>query len=238
MEVLGTRARPVSVVPRCVEGVFSSIRLWRGIAVVLTSAVILILCVLLVNRSSGKDLPVCPSLELCPSDWLYFQRKCYFLSDTEANWNYSHSLCSLHNASLLVIENHQELSFMMKITKQDPWIGLYKRNEEFFWNIFFKRTNLHAPRVIHIAKIFLRLLRDVFILLMARTYKKHCLRERSSGEFKLHELLCGNSPEFCLTSVRFGAICSSHQQLFHLLKDWCWHLPAGVGRITSDSSKH
>lgn len=24
-------------------------------------------------------------------------------------------------------------SFMVKITKQDPWIGLYKRNEEFFW---------------------------------------------------------------------------------------------------------
>ncbi|XP_030314950.1 C-type lectin domain family 2 member L-like isoform X2 [Calypte anna] len=132
MEVLGTRPGPVSVVPRCVEGVFSSIRLWQGIAGVL-AAIILILCILLVNRSSGKDFPVCPSLELCPSGWLYLQRKCYYLSDSEANWNYSHSLCSLHNASLLVIENHQELSFMMKITKQDLWIGLYKRNEEFFW---------------------------------------------------------------------------------------------------------
>ncbi|XP_030314943.1 C-type lectin domain family 2 member L-like isoform X1 [Calypte anna] len=114
------------------KGVFSSIRLWQGIAGVL-AAIILILCILLVNRSSGKDFPVCPSLELCPSGWLYLQRKCYYLSDSEANWNYSHSLCSLHNASLLVIENHQELSFMMKITKQDLWIGLYKRNEEFFW---------------------------------------------------------------------------------------------------------
>ncbi|XP_009982927.1 PREDICTED: killer cell lectin-like receptor subfamily G member 2 [Tauraco erythrolophus] len=62
-----------------------------------------------VSRSSAKDFPICPSLELCPSGWLYFQRKCYYLSESEANWNSSQSLCSLHNASLLVIENHQEL---------------------------------------------------------------------------------------------------------------------------------
>ncbi|XP_040985465.1 C-type lectin domain family 2 member L-like isoform X2 [Aquila chrysaetos chrysaetos] len=114
-------------------GLFSNIWLWRGVAGVLTAAVILILCIQFVNRSSAKDFPVCPSLELCPSGWLYFQRKCYYLSESEANWNSSQSLCSLHNASLLVIENDQELSFMVKITKQDPWIGLYKRNEEFFW---------------------------------------------------------------------------------------------------------
>ncbi|XP_059672711.1 C-type lectin domain family 2 member L-like [Gavia stellata] len=115
------------------KGLFSNIWLWRGVAGVLTTAVVLILCIQFVNRSLAKDFPVCPSLDLCPSGWLYFQRKCYFLSESEANWNSSQSLCSLHNASLLVIENHQELSFMVKITKQDPWIGLYKRNEEFFW---------------------------------------------------------------------------------------------------------
>ncbi|KAM4670254.1 C-type lectin domain family 2 member B-like [Amazona ochrocephala] len=113
------------------KGLFSSIWLWQGVAGVLAAAVILILCIQFVNRSS--DFPICPSLELCPSDWLYFQRKCYYISESEASWNSSQSFCSLHNASLLVIENHQELSFMMKITKQDPWIGLCKRNEEFFW---------------------------------------------------------------------------------------------------------
>ncbi|KAM9640862.1 C-type lectin domain family 2 member B-like isoform 2-T4 [Morphnus guianensis] len=115
------------------KGLFSNIWLWRGVAGVLTAAVILILCIQFVNRSSAKGFPVCPSLELCPSGWLYFRRKCYYLSESEANWNSSQSLCSSHNASLLVIENDQELSFMVKITKQDPWIGLYKRNEEFFW---------------------------------------------------------------------------------------------------------
>ncbi|KAM6321259.1 C-type lectin domain family 2 member B-like [Aegotheles albertisi] len=114
-------------------GLFSSIWLWRGVAGVLAAALVLILCVQFVKDSLAKDFPACPSLELCPSGWLYFQGKCYYLSESEANWNSSQSLCSLHNASLLVIENHQELSFMMKITKQDPWIGLHKRNEEFFW---------------------------------------------------------------------------------------------------------
>ncbi|XP_067998075.1 C-type lectin domain family 2 member B-like [Melanerpes formicivorus] len=114
-------------------GLLSNVWLWRGVAGVLTAAVILILYIQFVNHSSAKAFPVCPSLELCPSGWLYFQRRCYYLSDSEASWSSSQSFCSLQNASLLVIENHEELSFMMKITKQDPWIGLYKRNEEFFW---------------------------------------------------------------------------------------------------------
>ncbi|XP_064886039.1 C-type lectin domain family 2 member L isoform X1 [Columba livia] len=114
-------------------GLLSNIWFWRSVAGVLTAAVILILCIQFVNHSSAKDFPICPSLELCPSGWLYFQRKCYYLSESEDNWNSSQSFCALHNASLLVIENHQELSFMMKVTKQDPWIGLYRRNEEFFW---------------------------------------------------------------------------------------------------------
>ncbi|XP_064012082.1 C-type lectin domain family 2 member L-like [Pogoniulus pusillus] len=115
------------------KGLLSNVWLWRGVAGVLTAAVVLTLYIQFVNRSSAKAFPVCPSLELCPSGWLYFQRKCYYLSESEASWNSSQSLCSLHNASLLVIGNQEELSFMVKITKEDPWIGLYKRNKEFFW---------------------------------------------------------------------------------------------------------
>ncbi|XP_066175771.1 C-type lectin domain family 2 member L-like [Sylvia atricapilla] len=115
------------------KGLFSNIWLWRAVSGVLTAAVILISCIQFVNPCPVKDFPVCPSLDLCPSGWLYFQRKCYYLSESEATWNSSQSICSSHNASLLVIENHQELNFIMKITKQDPWIGLNKQNEEFFW---------------------------------------------------------------------------------------------------------
>ncbi|XP_068510118.1 C-type lectin domain family 2 member B-like [Anas acuta] len=119
--------------PRKAGGLFANIWFWRGVAGILVAAVVLILCIHFVNHSSDKDIPACPSLELCPSDWLYFQKKCYYLSEREANWNSSQNFCSLRNASLLVIENLQELSFMVKITKQDPWIGLHKINEEFFW---------------------------------------------------------------------------------------------------------
>uniref|UniRef100_A0A8C5UC73 C-type lectin domain-containing protein n=1 Tax=Malurus cyaneus samueli TaxID=2593467 RepID=A0A8C5UC73_9PASS len=86
-------------------------------------------CLFPVNPSSAKSFAVCAPLEPCPAGWLYFQRKCYYLSENEAAWNSSQSLCSSHNASLLVIETRQEL---VRDT-QDPWIGLYKRNEEFFW---------------------------------------------------------------------------------------------------------
>ncbi|XP_030903867.1 C-type lectin domain family 2 member B-like isoform X2 [Melopsittacus undulatus] len=102
------------------KGLFSNTRLWQGVAGVL-AAVILILCIQFVNRSS--DFPMCPSLELCPSDWLYFQRKCYYISESEASWNSSQSFCSLHNASLLVIENHQELAENRSVSKdaqQEP----------------------------------------------------------------------------------------------------------------------
>ncbi|XP_010573649.1 PREDICTED: C-type lectin domain family 2 member L-like isoform X1 [Haliaeetus leucocephalus] len=200
------------------KGLFSNIWLWRGVAGVLTAAVILILCIQFVNRSSAKDFPVCPSLELCPSGWLYFQRKCYYLSESEANWNSSQSLCSLYNASLLVIENDQELSFMVKITKQDPWIGLYKRNEEFFW-----------------------------VNGKALDNKLICLQKRLlEGKVKLQiyvarAVLCSWP---CVLSHRCQvwdslflpptAVPSSQRLLLLVLGQ----LPAGTGRITSDNNKH
>uniref|UniRef100_A0A8C8ALA3 C-type lectin domain-containing protein n=1 Tax=Otus sunia TaxID=257818 RepID=A0A8C8ALA3_9STRI len=123
----------MNVYDSCVYKLMSLTNSWEPIRWRIPRVTPVLLIKNTLNRSSTKDFPVCPSLELCPSDWLYFQRKCYYLSESEASWNSSQSFCSLHNASLLVIENQQELSFMVKITKQDPWIGLYKRNEDFFW---------------------------------------------------------------------------------------------------------
>uniref|UniRef100_A0A452HUI9 C-type lectin domain-containing protein n=1 Tax=Gopherus agassizii TaxID=38772 RepID=A0A452HUI9_9SAUR len=90
-------------------------------------------CFLAVNSSSGKGSYGSPPPEACPADWLYHQRKCYYFSETEKDWDSSWSFCSSHNSSLTVIENQQELNFIMKITKQDPWIGLHKTGEEFHW---------------------------------------------------------------------------------------------------------
>ncbi|XP_074858269.1 C-type lectin domain family 2 member L-like [Carettochelys insculpta] len=85
------------------------------------------------NCSTWKDSSHCPLLEPCPGDWLYHQRKCYFFSEEAKDWKSSQSFCSTHNSSLVVIENQQELNFIMKITKQNPWIGLHKKGERFIW---------------------------------------------------------------------------------------------------------
>ncbi|XP_039374415.1 C-type lectin domain family 2 member L-like isoform X4 [Mauremys reevesii] len=115
-------------------GLCSNIWLWRCTTGILAVVIVVILCIhLAVNSSSGKGSSGSPPPEPCPADWLYHQRKCYYLSETEKDWDSSQSFCSSHNSSLTVIENQQELNFIMKITKQDPWIGLHKTGEEFHW---------------------------------------------------------------------------------------------------------
>ncbi|EMP23756.1 C-type lectin domain family 2 member L [Chelonia mydas] len=56
-----------------------------------------------------KEPPISLPSEPCPEDWLYFKRKCYYLSEEEKDWDSSQSFCSLYEASLAVIENHQEM---------------------------------------------------------------------------------------------------------------------------------
>ncbi|XP_067421777.1 C-type lectin domain family 2 member L [Emydura macquarii macquarii] len=130
--VIGGGSPPAS--RGCLPGLCSNIWFWRCSTGVLAVVAMLILCIhLAVNSSSGEGSSGCPPLEPCPADWLYHQRKCYYLSEKETDWDSSQSFCSSHNSSLLVTENRQELEFIMKITKQDPWIGLRKTGEEFRW---------------------------------------------------------------------------------------------------------
>ncbi|XP_030393348.1 collectin-12-like isoform X2 [Gopherus evgoodei] len=83
---------------------------------------------------SYKEPPITLPFEPCPEDWLYFKRKCYYLSEKEEDWDSSQSFCSLYEASLAVIENHQEMHFLTKrMHMQDSWIGLRKREEGFYW---------------------------------------------------------------------------------------------------------
>ncbi|XP_043404344.1 C-type lectin domain family 2 member D isoform X11 [Chelonia mydas] len=87
-----------------------------------------------VHLFSYKEPPISLPSEPCPEDWLYFKRKCYYLSEEEKDWDSSQSFCSLYEASLAVIENHQEMHFLTKrMHMQDSWIGLRKREEGFYW---------------------------------------------------------------------------------------------------------
>uniref|UniRef100_A0A8C8S540 C-type lectin domain-containing protein n=1 Tax=Pelusios castaneus TaxID=367368 RepID=A0A8C8S540_9SAUR len=122
-------ARGAAVGLRRWRGLCSNIWFWRCTTGVLAVVAVLILCIHLAVNSSSEE----GSLQPCPADWLCHERKCYYLSEEEKDWNSSQSFCSSHNSSLVVIENHQELNFIMKITKQDLWIGLHKKGAEFSW---------------------------------------------------------------------------------------------------------
>ncbi|XP_056425119.1 hepatic lectin-like isoform X2 [Hyla sarda] len=70
----------------------------------------------------------------CDSGWYFFDRKCYFFSNTKSNWNRARSLCVQKNADLAVINNENEQRFISSITGSMPyWIGLTDNESEGNW---------------------------------------------------------------------------------------------------------
>ncbi|KAG6924044.1 C-type lectin domain family 2, member L, partial [Chelydra serpentina] len=109
-----------------VSGLFSR----QKLIAVAVGILVLVLVIFLIVWHPPITLPSEPCLE----DWLYFKRKCYYLSEEEKDWDSSQNFCSLYEASLAVIENHQEMHFLTKrMHMQDSWIGLRKREEGFYW---------------------------------------------------------------------------------------------------------
>ncbi|XP_015681309.1 C-type lectin domain family 2 member D-like [Protobothrops mucrosquamatus] len=68
----------------------------------------------------------------CPPDWIGHQMKCFYFSDEEKNWTASQEFCSLHNASLAIIEK-EERDFVQRYKGSTPhWIG-FKRDPDQDW---------------------------------------------------------------------------------------------------------
>ncbi|XP_032623761.1 uncharacterized protein LOC116817589 isoform X1 [Chelonoidis abingdonii] len=124
-----------SRVKEAVSRLFSRQNRIAGTVSVAVVILILVLVIfLIVWHFSYKEPPITLASDPCPEDWLYFKRKCYYLSEKEEDWDSSQSFCSLYEASLAVIENHQEMHFLTKrMHMQDSWIGLRKREEGFYW---------------------------------------------------------------------------------------------------------
>ncbi|XP_039367988.1 C-type lectin domain family 2 member B-like [Mauremys reevesii] len=102
---------------------------WRRVAGILI-AVPVILLLIWFSWSS----PILPHLELCRDDWLYYRKKCYYLSEDQADWDSSQRFCSAHGASLAMIESQQEMNFIMnRMRTRDSWIGLRKKGAKFYW---------------------------------------------------------------------------------------------------------
>ncbi|XP_061863582.1 C-type lectin domain family 2 member B-like isoform X2 [Colius striatus] len=72
--------------------------------------------------------------EQCPSDWIGYKKKCYFISGEEKDWTSSQTFCTQNRSLLAVFENQEEVYSLAKHLKiDDSWIGLRKKGEVFYW---------------------------------------------------------------------------------------------------------
>uniref|UniRef100_A0A8D0FDE0 C-type lectin domain family 2 member D n=1 Tax=Strix occidentalis caurina TaxID=311401 RepID=A0A8D0FDE0_STROC len=47
--------------------------------------------------------------EQCPSEWIGYKKKCYFISEEEKNWTSSQTFCAKNQSLLAVFENQKEM---------------------------------------------------------------------------------------------------------------------------------
>ncbi|XP_009464007.1 PREDICTED: C-type lectin domain family 2 member B-like [Nipponia nippon] len=72
--------------------------------------------------------------EQCPSEWIGYKNKCYFISEEEKNWTSSRTFCAKNESLLVIFENQEEMHSLAKLLKiDDSWIGLRKKGESFYW---------------------------------------------------------------------------------------------------------
>ncbi|XP_067319450.1 C-type lectin domain family 2 member B-like [Anolis sagrei] len=78
---------------------------------------------------------LCPATTVlsCPAEWVGYEGKCYYFSESEGTWSSSQTNCSASTASLVAIDSQKEMNFIMQHKKAtDYWIGL-KRKEGQPW---------------------------------------------------------------------------------------------------------
>lgn len=76
------------------------------------------------NRTKTTDSPA--KLK-CPKDWLSHRDKCFHVSQAPSNWNKGLTDCGGKGATLLLVQDQEELRFVQNMTKgkdRSFWIGL------------------------------------------------------------------------------------------------------------------
>uniref|UniRef100_H3AQ96 C-type lectin domain-containing protein n=1 Tax=Latimeria chalumnae TaxID=7897 RepID=H3AQ96_LATCH len=74
--------------------------------------------------------------ECCPTDWLLFNRQCYYFSNDTSDWFSSQENCTSMGSHLVVINNIEEQDLLVQHineTKQPWWIGLSDHIQEGQW---------------------------------------------------------------------------------------------------------
>ncbi|KAM9263888.1 C-type lectin domain family 2 member B-like [Morus bassanus] len=68
---------------------------------------------------------------VCPDAWLGFQGKCYYFSEVESNWTTGQESCRVLGASLAIISNMEELTFIKRYKGEaNHWFGLRKEKDD------------------------------------------------------------------------------------------------------------
>ncbi|XP_077311766.1 C-type lectin domain family 2 member B-like [Lithobates pipiens] len=70
----------------------------------------------------------------CKDDWILYRDKCYYFSSRRDTWSYSQTFCESFHSSLAVIDNQQEMNFLMRFKgSSNHWIGLSRNKDDTSW---------------------------------------------------------------------------------------------------------
>ncbi|KAM6168127.1 CD209 antigen-like protein C [Erethizon dorsatum] len=89
----------------------------------------------------------------CSWDWTFFQRNCYFFSNSKLNWSDSVTSCQEMRAQLVVIKSLEEQNFLQLNSKNrgSTWMGLSDLKKEGIWqwldgsHLLFRFTKYWLP---------------------------------------------------------------------------------------------
>ncbi|XP_075409457.1 NKG2-A/NKG2-B type II integral membrane protein-like [Tenrec ecaudatus] len=112
----------------------------------LTAGILGIICivlmagVLVVKIRTPHTIPTYSShCDGCMEDWFSYSNHCYNISTEKKNWTESRMACASKKSSLLIIENDEEMDFvlqqaLLKSFLLSSWIGLTRKSTSHDWS--------------------------------------------------------------------------------------------------------
>ncbi|XP_062979563.1 C-type lectin domain family 2 member D-like [Elgaria multicarinata webbii] len=89
-------------------------------------------CVILTKANCPT--PPTISVDVCPADWIGYQKKCYYFANATGDLNSSKAYCLSFNASLAMIDSQKEMDFLKRHKgSHDHRIGLLRDQDKGSW---------------------------------------------------------------------------------------------------------